>query len=273
MDKLAWRVAGVTDRGLSRRDNQDNYYVSADERLFVVADGMGGVKGGAEASRLAVAAVESLWKEKPPKLSDHALIQDWLQEAVENANEAVCQAADAIAAEARMGTTIVVVVQSDEDRAHIAHVGDSRAYLMKDGEINTLTHDHSVVYEMMRKEKLTLEQCWVSPFRNLLTRCLGHDREVVIDKTEVELSEGAWIVLCTDGLCGVLRDEQITSVMTECKTAEEVCSKLVASTIEAGAPDNVTIIAVQYGPDSVDGAKVTEPACATAEEAGAERSS
>lgn len=272
MDKLGWSVAGVTDRGLTRRDNQDNFYVSPDKRLFVVADGMGGVKGGAEASRLAVEAVEKLWKDKPPTLSDHTKIQDWLQEAVEKANESVCKAADAHGSESRMGTTIVVVVQSDEDKAHVAHVGDSRAYVLKNGEINTLTHDHSVVYEMMRKEKLTLEQCWVSPFRNLLTRCLGHDREVVIDKTEVDLGEGTWIVLCTDGLCGVLRDEQITAVMAECSTAEDVCSKLLASTLEAGAPDNVTIIAVQYGSDSNDGNNLTEAAC-SAPEAGAERTS
>lgn len=213
MSKVSWCVAGVTDRGLIRRDNQDNYYVSPDQRLFVVADGMGGVKGGAEASRLAVEAIQSLWKDKPPQLTDHLKIQEWLQEAVENANESVCAAADVINTDSRMGTTIVVAVQADESKVHIAHVGDSRAYLMKQGSIGALTHDHSVVYEMMRKEKLTLEQCWVSPFKNLLTRCLGHDRDVAVDTTEVELNAGEWIVLCTDGLCGVLRDEQITQVM------------------------------------------------------------
>src|ERR1700722_3526379 len=145
MSKLAWNAASVTDRGLVRKDNQDRCYVSPDQRLFVVADGMGGIKGGGEASRLAVEAIELFWKEEPPQLTDPASVQDWLQRAVEKANESVCAAADIINSHSRMGTTIVVAVQADENKVHIAHVGDSPAYLVKQGSIGALTKDHSIV--------------------------------------------------------------------------------------------------------------------------------
>ena len=139
MTKVTWQVASVTDPGMKRTENQDNLFISPDKRLLVVADGMGGMKGGSKASKLAIGAVEKLWKEKHPDEADAALIETWLVEAVSNANEEVFQAAAADPAVKDMGTTIVAAIHCPDGSVHIAHVGDSRAYLIREGKTVVLT--------------------------------------------------------------------------------------------------------------------------------------
>ncbi|HEY9717110.1 MAG TPA: protein phosphatase 2C domain-containing protein [Trichormus sp.] len=246
MSKLVWSVASKTDVGLKRSENQDNFFVSDDNRLFVVADGMGGVMGGAEASRLAVEAIKRLWAEDQPPLDDELKAQAWLHDAVRTSNESVCDAADQIIAESRMGTTIVAALQGAGNQLHIAHVGDSRAYLLRDGALDTLTNDHSMVFEMMQLGQLTWQQCQESPWRSILTRCIGHERDVLIDTKTIEPSNEDWVVLCTDGLCGYVTDEKIMETIKACETAEQACSELVSCSMEVGAPDNVTVVVVQY---------------------------
>jgi protein phosphatase len=263
MRKLTWQVAGITDRGLVRADNQDNYYISSDERVFVVADGMGGTKGGATASKIAVETVKQMWDEQRPDTKDKEAVQNWLQEAVTKANNNICDEADGSVGCKGMGTTIVVAVQPEEgEEIHIAHVGDSRAYVLKEGTIEPVTNDHSVVMEMMRKDRLTPEQCRTNPFRHLLTRCLGHERDVEVDKTNVGLADPAWMVLCSDGLSSVVPDEEIGSTIIACDSAGEVCQKLLTKTIDAGAPDNVTIVVVKYGFDEGQDGDTSEPLAA-----------
>lgn len=246
MSKLVWSVASKTDVGLKRSENQDNYFVSDDNRLFVVADGMGGVMGGAEASRLAVEAIKQFWTEDPPPLDDQDKAQKWLHKAVRTANDSVCDAADQIIAESRMGTTIVAALQSDGKKLHIAHVGDSRVYLLREGVLETMTNDHSMVFEMMQLGQLTWQQCQDSPWRSILTRCIGHERDVVIDRRTIEPSSDDWVVLCTDGLCGYVTDEKILETIKACETADQACSELISCSMEVGAPDNVTVVVVRY---------------------------
>ncbi len=246
MTKLAWSVAAVTDRGLHRSENQDNYYISPDMRVFVVADGMGGLKGGARASKLAVDAVEAHWKENPPDFTDREAVQQWLVDAVANANQSVFTAASQDESVQNMGTTIVAGVQTEANTLQIAHVGDSRAYLIRDGKTIVLTQDHSVVMEMVLKGQLTPEQFKNSPFRHYLTRCVGHSGKVEIDRTPVELHPDDLIILSTDGLSAVLDEEQIFQESKEATNPKEVCDALLKSTLDGGAPDNVTILAVKY---------------------------
>src|SRR5277367_4784326 len=203
---LKWRAAARTDAGCQRQRNEDNYYVSPDSRVFAVADGMGGAVGGAKASKLAVEAIEKRWKETPPPASDKEAIQQWLLETVTLANQFVWQQAEEDSTVRGMGTTIVVGVQSDEEHIQIAHVGDSRAYLLRDGKPTLLTNDHSVVQEMVRAGRLTEEQARINPYKNLITRCLGHEENVDIDQVPVDLRAKDWIVLCSDGLPTVLHD-------------------------------------------------------------------
>ena len=128
---LKWRAAARTDAGCQRQRNEDNYYMSPDQRVFVVADGMGGAAGGAKASQLAVEAIEKHWKVGPPPLTDRIEVAKWLLDAVNSANESVWQEAEQDASVRGMGTTVVVAVQSEDNFVQIAHVGDSRAYLVE----------------------------------------------------------------------------------------------------------------------------------------------
>jgi protein phosphatase len=128
----------------------------------------------------------------------------------------------------------------------IAHVGDSRAYLIRGGKPVLLTQDHSVVQEMVRAGRLTEEQARINPYKNLITRCLGHDDKVEIDQTPVEIRPNDWIVLCTDGLPTVLRDEQIGEAVEHLDEPQRACEELVKQTLDGGAPDNVTVVAVRF---------------------------
>ncbi|HEY9714739.1 MAG TPA: protein phosphatase 2C domain-containing protein, partial [Chroococcales cyanobacterium] len=163
MEKLTWQVVGLTDKGLVRSDNQDNFSVSSDSRVFVVADGMGGTAGGALASKLAVEEMEICRKEKAPDLSDHESVHKWLVDSIARANKKVKENAEKSKESSKMGTTIVAAVQSDDDTLHIAHVGDSRAYLVRDDSGKLLTLDHSVVMEFYRRGQITMAQVQSSP--------------------------------------------------------------------------------------------------------------
>lgn len=248
---LKWRAAARTDAGCQRQRNEDNYYVSPDFRVFAVADGMGGAVGGAKASKLAVEAIEKRWKESPPPATDRDEIQKWLHETVTLANQTVWHEAEEDSQVRGMGTTVVVAVQSDDDTMEIAHVGDSRAYLLREGKPVLLTNDHSVVQEMVRAGRLTEEQARINPYKNLITRCLGHEEKVEIDQTPVELQAHDWIVLCSDGLPTVLRDEQICDAVSDTHTEPDaVCEELVKQTLDGGAPDNVTVVVIKYFDES-----------------------
>ncbi len=265
MQVLAWSVAAVTDRGLCRDENQDRFYVSPDHRVFVVADGVGGMAGGARASQLAVEAVESLWKSRPPDLNDQQSIQQWLADAVSEANLTIFNVASRDPSVQNMATTIVVAVQSDQGALQIAHVGDSRAYLIREGKTVVLTQDHSVVMEMLLKGMLTPDQFRTSPFKNYLTRCVGHEGKVEIDKTPVELRPGDWIILCTDGLSSVVDEEEICEIVEQSDTPQQACECLVDKTLDECAPDNVTIVTIRYCQ-----ATAKESPTKTSREAGAE---
>jgi len=253
MTRVTWQVASVTDPGIKRTENQDNMFVSPDNRLLVVADGMGGMKGGSKASKLAVTAVERLWGERQPDELDQSVIQTWLLEAVSNANQDVFDAAAADPAVKDMGTTIVAAIHCPDGRVQIAHVGDSRAYMIREGKTVVLTQDHSVVMEMVLQGRMSEEQLRNSPFRHYLTRCVGHKSKVEIDKTPAEIKPGDWLILSSDGLSTVVLDDSIGEIIATCETPKDACEKLLKATLDGGAPDNVTIIVVRYEAAEGDG--------------------
>ncbi len=243
---LKWSVAAKTDAGCQRQRNEDNYYVSPDERLFVVADGMGGAAGGAKASKLAVETLEKEWQTNPPANHDAEIVRKWLVQTVNKANQAIFNERESSSTVKGMGTTLVVGVQADDNRLEIAHVGDSRAYLLREDKCVLLTNDHSVVQEMVRAGRLTEAQARTNPYKNLITRCLGHEKRVEIDQVPVELKPKDWIVFCSDGLSTVLLDDQISEVVSKKDEPNLVCDELVKQTLDGGAPDNVTVVAVHY---------------------------
>ena len=236
----------MSDQGVKRADNQDNYYISDDNRVFVVADGMGGAQGGSIAARLTVQAIEELWLESPADLDDEKNIAEWLVTAVNKANDSVFSFSEDNPAVKGMGTTVVVGVQDNKGCIHLGHLGDSRAYLVRNGSYEILTQDHSLVMELFRGGHITEEQMKESPFKHYITRCVGHKDRVELEQNPKQLEAGDWLLMCTDGLTAVLQDEQIAEVLAGAESPEQACRTLVDMTLEGGAPDNVTVVAVKY---------------------------
>lgn len=242
----------MSDQGVKRADNQDNYYISDDKRVFVVADGMGGAQGGSIAARLTVNAIENLWSQSPANLDDEAEVDEWLVAAVNKANEIVFGFSEENPSVKGMGTTVVVGVQDNKGFIHLGHLGDSRAYLVRNGSYQVLTQDHSLVMELFRGGHITEEQMKESPFKHYITRCVGHKDRVELEQNPRQLKAGDWLLMCTDGLTAVLQDEQIAEVLGRSKSPEEACKTLVNMTLAGGAPDNVTVVVIKYHEDDDD---------------------
>lgn len=245
-----------SDVGMVRKNNQDAMFsmtfVSAtnfdlpDFGLFVVADGMGGHLEGEKASAMTVQIVAehvtnqilmSVIKNEMDD-PDRPAIADVLRNAAEKANVAVnTEIVDG-------GTTCTAVALLGQ-MAYIAHVGDSRAYLIKDGKADVITRDHSLVQRLIELGQLTLEQAAVHPQRNVLYRAIGQDEELEIDTLTRRLAPGAHLLLCSDGLWGPVPVEVIIDVVTNAATPQDACDRLVSLANEAGGQDNITIVLVR----------------------------
>jgi protein phosphatase len=238
---LSWAIR--SDVGVVRTENEDfvgAYAPSEPEDrgpLFVIADGMGGHAAGEVASRIAVETVFDEWTSGPAGPSRQAL-----RSAVRAANSAVFAAS--LDSETRgMGTTIVSLALSGRE-AFTAHVGDSRAYLIRNGQCSQLTADHSRVGEMLRSRLITPEQAAHHPARSMLTRSLGHDPGVQIDLTRTELEPGDCFVLCSDGLWDLVSRVEIGEAAASA-AADDAAETLLRIALERGAPDNVTVLVVR----------------------------
>jgi serine/threonine protein phosphatase PrpC len=201
------RTAHLTHPGRKRRHNEDSYI--HEPPLFAVADGMGGAKAGEVASGLAVEALQL----RPDVSGDpEAYVVDLIQEA----NRRVYTRASEDASASGMGTTMTVaLVDSDGGHVTIGHVGDSRAYRVRDGELQQLTDDHSLVGELIRSGKLTREEAEVHPQRSVITRALGTDPDVDVDTFVVDARPGDTFLLCSDGLSSMVSDQTILNVVRE----------------------------------------------------------
>jgi PPM family protein phosphatase len=238
-------LANLTDVGCVRTENEDYYCYAepaTDEdfrvrgRLAVVADGMGGHAGGQVASGLAVDVVRRTYLD-----STATGLPDALIEAFTNAHEAIQRCSQERPELEGMGTTCTAVVLRDGDLYH-AHVGDSRLYLIRDGQISRLTRDHSLVNRLLEEGAITPEQASVHPERNVLTAALGMRAEVPADFSQepTPVRAGDMLLLCTDGLHGLVADDELLAVSIG-HPPRDACHVLVAMTRERGAPDNVTL--------------------------------
>ena len=219
-----------TDVGCQRERNEDSLIVRPP--LFVVADGMGGHAAGDVASEVAVNTMASL----APTIPD----VDLLGRAVESANHAVITEAKKAGCEG-MGTTMTACVVQD-DKIAIAHVGDSRAYLLHAGKLQQLTRDHSWVADMVEQGKLTEEEARVHPNRSVITRALGSDPHMQPDLYEVTASEGDRLLLCSDGLTGMVEDGDIQAMLARIRDPQRCAAALVNEAIANGGADNITVI-------------------------------
>ena len=241
------KVCGKTDVGLRRHENQDTFAVEHGEKLLiaVVCDGMGGAEGGQIASSL---AVETFMKEIRALLRADMTagqLRELASFCVAKANTAVYQRALQDPAYQGMGTTLVSAVAGERD-AVICNVGDSRAYLIHNGEMMRITHDHSVVQTLVENGDITAEEARTNPNRNLITRALGPDETTLCDAFDVSFAHGDKILLCTDGLVVTATDEEICHIVCADKRAEEKLDDLIALAKAQGAPDNVTAVLIEH---------------------------
>ena len=238
---------GKTDVGLRRHENQDTFAVEHGEKLLiaVVCDGMGGAEGGQIASSL---AVETFMKEIRALLRADMTagqLRELASFCVAKANTAVYQRALQEPAYQGMGTTLVSAVAGERD-AVICNIGDSRAYLIHNGERMRSTHDHSVVQTLVENGDITAEEARTHPNRNLITRALGPDETTLCDAFDVSFAHGDKILLCTDGLVVTATDEEICRIVCADKRAEEKLDDLIALAKAQGAPDNVTAVLIEH---------------------------
>jgi PPM family protein phosphatase len=221
-----------TDTGRQRRDNEDNAY--ARPPVFVVADGMGGAQAGEVASRIAIEAFEG-------GLPDAGSPEERLRTRVREANHEIYERARADRQRAGMGTTLTAAYVDDAHVA-IAHVGDSRAYLFRDGTLQRLTQDHSLVDELVRRGKLTEEQAAEHPQRSIITRALGPEPDVEVDTWTYPARAGDVVLLCSDGLTSMISEERVREVLAANSDLDAAGDALINEANEAGGRDNITVV-------------------------------
>jgi serine/threonine protein phosphatase PrpC len=232
-------VAGVSSSvGLVRSANEDSFLVR--EGLYVVCDGMGGARAGEVASEMACRGLSEI---DPAK---HG--RDDLSRAVTDVNKVIADRSMSEHGLQGMGTTLTGGLIKD-DALTLIHVGDSRAYLMHDDKLSQLTEDHSWVAEMMRRGELTAEQAAVHPHRSIITRALGTDYDVEPDIVEARVEVGDRLLLCSDGLSGMISDERMAEILRQGEGPQKTAAALVDAAVAAGGEDNVTVIVVEFKPD------------------------
>jgi protein phosphatase len=226
------RTASLTDPGRRRRHNEDAFV--CEPPLFAIADGMGGAQAGELASELAAAVVGRAD-------ADGRTGRELVVGLIEDANRSVYERAAGDASVSGMGTTMTVALAED-DQVWIGHVGDSRAYLLRNGELEQLTDDHSLVAELVRSGRLTREEAEQHPNRSMITRVLGTEPEVAVDVRAVQTRPGDVFVLCSDGLSSMVGDDAIREVLEGQDDLDVAARVLVEQANAAGGEDNITVV-------------------------------
>lgn len=236
---LTWH--GLTDTGMVRPHNEDNFSCLDFEKgsLFVVADGMGGHDAGEVASKI---AVDTVCREARQGVKLNKAPLDLVEHVVHQANTAVRQ--EGAARGSNMGTTLSVAFVAD-NIAYIANVGDSRVYWAENGSIRQITEDHTLVARLVAAGKLTKEEARNHPKSNLLYRTVGTDDAIKVDTFQVGLKKGGNLLLCTDGLWGMVADKDMHNVCAQENNMKKACSRLVKMANDNGGVDNITAVMVR----------------------------
>lgn len=241
------RIVAKTDIGLVRTSNQDSYAAGelpGSVAWAVVCDGMGGAAGGNYASSMAVKLISERISSSYRQGMNGNSIKNMLTSAILAANISVYERGQADSDLTGMGTTVVVAIIADES-VYIAHVGDSRAYILSDGKLNQLTKDHSFVQEMVDSGKLTPDEAKDDPRKNYITRALGVNADVRVDFCQEYLSGNEILILCTDGLTNYVKPEEIYE-LTDDGNFYEYADRLVNRANNNGGGDNVTVVTMSY---------------------------
>lgn len=247
MLRVAEQYAG-TDTGRQRRANEDSHLARAP--LFVVADGMGGAQAGEVASRIAIESFQD-------GLQDAAAPEAALAELTQRANAHIHELSHSNAEQAGMGTTLTAVYVGEREIS-VAHVGDSRAYRLRDGVLERLTEDHSLVDELLRQGRLTPEEALEHPQRSVITRALGPEGAVEVDTRSYSAREGDVYLLCSDGLTTMLAEDRLAELLLAHASLREAGEALIAAANEAGGRDNITVVLLRLEELDAGGAPLTE---------------
>ena len=246
-------MVGVTDPGCVRKSNEDNFAVEPDLGLLVVADGMGGHNSGEVASDISCKTIVEYARQMLG--GDKSIVPEGgsagltargrqLEFFVKSANAVIYEKGRAFPKDAGMGTTVVAALV-DSKSMTVAHVGDSRLYLWRRGELTQLTEDHSLVGEQVKRGQITPDQASRSNLQNILTRALGAERDVQVDVAEHPLLPGDLVLLATDGLSKMVVDAEVASVIAEEKDPQKIVDVLIAKSLAAGGVDNISIVAAK----------------------------
>jgi protein phosphatase len=235
------RFTGLTDPGLIRTVNQDDYHIDPDGRFFIVADGMGGHAGGQEASKLATEAIQAHLDEH---WQSQVASEELIEQAFYKANQSILQDQQNHPERPDMGTTAVVFMFR-QGQSWCAHVGDSRLYRLRSSTLEQITEDHTWVARAMKAGDLTPEQARTHQWRHVLSQCLGRKDLQQVDVQMMDVQPGDRLLLCTDGLTEELSDNLISSYIQPRLDGEEAAAMLIESAKEKGGRDNITVVIVE----------------------------
>ena len=234
--------AALTDVGLKRTNNEDSYVINDNnkkKKLFIVADGMGGHNAGEIASSVAAKMVEDY------VFSHDGNIDDVLTEAVYGANRELFIRASENSAMSGMGTTIDACVV-EKNKIHIAHVGDSRVYVLNNDLMRKITKDHSIVGMMLDSGSITEEEARNHPQRNFITRAVGTAMTIEVDIVHETIHNGEWVLMCTDGLTNMVPKDEIHHIITSASDVNEAVDGLVNKAKQNGGDDNITVVLLHW---------------------------
>lgn len=236
-------VFSKTDVGRVRKVNQDavkTEVISDNLAWSVVCDGMGGQAGGDIASNIAVIMISKFLSDNLSELKTSDEIKSVMYEAVSSANQAIYLKSEKDKNLKNMGTTVIVCVVN-MNKLYVAHMGDSRAYLISDDKITQITTDHSMVQEMLNNGKLTIEEARNHPQKNIITRALGVNPEIKLEYNTIDIQEGNIVLSCTDGLTNTVEEQDIYNICKKCNNKEEAVGKLINIGNKNGGNDNITV--------------------------------
>lgn len=234
-----------TDQGRCRDNNEDSLFVLPNHRMYMVADGVGGNRSGEVASRTAVTSVASYVDSHPlDQVEDEEQLQRYFLDCFTGANRDICK----LSAENRecfgMATTLVVAYLTEE-KGYVVNIGDSRAYLVREGQIMQITRDHTYVNELLMHGSISEEEAKCHPKRNMITRALGDEQPIRPDFFRFDIEEGDVLILCTDGLFGELEDEQICNMAMTEPSMHKLAADLVEQANIHGGRDNISVVCIR----------------------------
>ncbi len=240
-------VGAVSDVGRVRKQNEDAFFVDDKHGLFIVSDGMGGANAGEVASKIVVSILPKMIRARLAKLKQprSRAIRYWLRREILALSQHLHAESAKQVGTTGMGATLVLALVRG-NQVHIAHMGDSRAYLFREGNLTQITEDHSVVALLLKGGDITQEEAKVHPARSILTRNIGMESEMPPDVRTVDLKPSDRLLLCTDGLTGMLTVEEIAAILKDNPDPHDACKALVAAANHTGGKDNITVVLVNW---------------------------